>query len=50
MLDGGNRFDSNTYRVAGPAKRFWAWGESVTWEEFRAAGQEARGALEPAER
>ena len=28
MLEGGNRIDSNTYRVAGPSKRYWGLGRT----------------------
>ncbi|MBI1356919.1 MAG: hypothetical protein GC160_21475 [Acidobacteria bacterium] len=45
MLFGGNSFDSNVHRVVNAQRQHWAWGPSVNWTGFRAAGQEQNGAL-----
>ncbi len=43
MLVGGNSFNSNTYRVASPNRRYWVWGDALNWTAFQAAGQETNG-------
>jgi len=45
----GNRFRSNSYRVVDPHAAYWAWnGETLTWAEWQATGQDANGVVEQA--
>ncbi len=45
MLRGGNEFNLNLHNVANPRRRHFAWGDSLNWDGFRNAGQEADGQL-----
>ena len=46
MLNGNNRFDANRYHVMNRNGRHWNWQNPKTWQEFRAAGQEAHGTVD----
>lgn len=46
MLRGGNSFNLNLHKVSNPRRRYFAWGDSLNWDGFRGAGQEADGQLE----
>ena len=42
-----NRFDHNIYRVPDSSGAYWAWnGQTLTWSQWRAFGQDANGAVE----
>ncbi len=45
VLNGNNRFDSNTYRVPHKDGAYWSWQEELDWDGFRAKGQERKGTL-----
>ena len=46
----GNRFRANTYRVLDPSAAYWGWNEeTVTWVQWQAFGQDARGAVKEVE-
>lgn len=46
MLEGGNIFDMNEYRVSDPENDHWAWGEHYGWDAYRSAtGQDANSTL-----
>jgi parallel beta-helix repeat protein len=43
----GNRFRANTYRVLDPQAAYWVWnGETLTWAQWQALGQDANGVVE----
>jgi parallel beta-helix repeat protein len=42
-----NRFSSNTYRVPDVNGKYWIWnGQSLTWGQWQAAGQDVSGVLQ----
>ncbi len=42
-----NRFDHNTYRVLDLAAAYWAWnGQTLTWSQWQAFGQDVDGTVE----
>jgi hypothetical protein len=44
--DGGNRFEANTYRLPAPDGTYFSWdGRDLTWEEWRASGNDPTGRL-----
>jgi parallel beta-helix repeat protein len=50
IYSGQNRFDSNHYYVARPDGEYWRWDSPMTWDLFRAAGQEKNGTVDILER
>jgi hypothetical protein len=42
----GNRFEANTYRVPDRNAAYWVWnGETLTWRQWRAAGNDTTGTV-----
>ena len=47
LFSANNRFDHNTYRVPDTNAAYWAWnGQTLTWSQWQAFGQDVHGTLE----
>jgi Right handed beta helix region len=48
LTSGNNLFDYNAYHLSDPTQYQFAWGGGLTWDGFRAAGQERNGTIDNA--